>query len=180
MATDKSVVPATRQDMFTALRDRFLLEHGQAREELQKALIAEQQPLTDEWRAALRTLPQYCVECHKEHLPSASCVPCEFSLGFLHAPMPEGIYFNYRGWRWTPPFICMGCGVEVCHQQWAFSRSCGPCDVSNSRTRRLLYRKCFVGPHEKLSTWSAEQGDIPEDHFVDPKDRMNYPCQAMK
>lgn len=120
-------------------------------------------------------LSQYCLEHHKEHQPTEMCVPCEFNANFLHSPMPEDIYIDHRGWRWTPPFICMGCGIEVCYRQWAFSRSCGACDLSNSTTRRLLLHKCFAGPHKKLPTWDEKQHDIPENHFVNPIDRMKYP-----
>ena len=162
-------------EAFTVMRETFLAARRLSLEELQEALWSKQEPLSREWREAMMTLPQYCVDCHKEHLPTDKCVPCQFTHGFLHAPVPKDIYFDYRGWRWTPPFICMNCGIEVCHRQWAFSRSCGSCDVSKSLTARLVSGKCFVGPHEKLPTWSAEKHDIPEDHFVDPKNRAEYP-----
>jgi hypothetical protein len=164
-----------RKDAFAEMREEFILARGLTHKQLQEALAAKTAPLVQEWREALSKLPAYCIDCHKEHLPSLKCAACKFCKGFLHAPMPEGIYFDFRGWRWTPPFICMGCGIEVCYTQWAFSRSCGSCDVRESLTRRLLYRQCFAGAHEKLPTWNVENYDIPEEHFVDPKTRMMHP-----
>jgi hypothetical protein len=61
---------------------------------------------------------------------------------------PEGIFFIYKGWRFTPPFHCMYCGVEVGYKQWAFSRSCGGCDVGNSNTAKLHLHQWTAGPHE--------------------------------
>jgi hypothetical protein len=117
-------------------------------------------------------LEYYCVECKTEHRPTPEHPLCAFG-PFLHKPQPPDIHFIYRGWKFTPPFICMCCGIEVCFRQWAFSRSCGSCDVSNSRTRRLLYRQCFAGPHELVD--SKAEGFIPADHFIDPADREKYP-----
>lgn len=169
---------AMRANAFKGMRDEFIALRGISCEQLQRSLIAKEQPLTEEWHQALSALPQWCIDCKREHMPTATCVPCTFDAGFLHAPMPKDIYFDYRGWRWTPPFICMGCGIEVCYRQWQFSRSCGACDVSESRTRKLLSGRCFAGPHDKLSSWSAVKHDIPEDHFVDPKDRMKWKARA--
>lgn len=86
------------------------------------------------------------------------------------------LYIDFRGWRFRPPFICMGCGVPVDIQQWAFSRSCGPCDVSHSRTRRVLYR-CFSGPRELIDP--NDPLLIPPDKFIDPKNREQYPIGGM-
>lgn len=92
-------------------------------------------------------------------------------------------HLDFRGWRFYSPFYCMGCGIAVDARQWAFSRSCGPCDVSYSRTRRLLYGKCFAGRRELLTLCENanpddERGFIPEDHFVDPSEREKYPVMV--
>jgi hypothetical protein len=115
----------------------------------------------------------YCADCHGYHLPTTEHPACRFCRFSIHKPPPEDICFDYRGWIFTPPFICMGCGIETCYRQWAFSRSCGPCDVSNSTTRRLLIGKCFAGPH-RLSS-DRTDAFIPADHFVDPSEREKYP-----
>lgn len=81
-------------------------------------------------------------------------------------------FLDFRGWRFFAPFICMGCGVVVDARQWAFSRSCSACDVSRSRTRRLLYHRCFAGKRERLP--ASDRFDIPESDFVDPKDRDKH------
>lgn len=166
---------------FDELRAEFVVKHGLVADKLCELLRDQDSDIAKKWRAHLANKStQYCIDCHKYHKPTATCVPCEFSPGFLHRPMPKEIYFNYRGWKFTPPFICMGCGIEVCHNQWAFSRSCGPCDVSDSITRRVLYGQCFAGPHEKLPTWDTDNYDISEDHFLDPEDREKFPVMRQQ
>lgn len=85
------------------------------------------------------------------------------------------IYIDFKGWRWTAPFICMGCGIETSPQQWAFSRSCGGCDVSHSHTRRLSVfdRRLFAGPHELIDS-KADLFLEPE-RFIDPAEREKFP-----
>jgi len=81
-----------------------------------------------------------------------------------HEPFPVGAYFDYKGYRFTPPFHCMYCGVEVCHRQWAFSRSCGGCDVGNSHTAKLRYYQWTAGPHELIDAKATPI--LSADHFV--------------
>ena len=119
--------------------------------------------------------PPWCLSCEKRHEQTPECVPCEFNPSYLHNLIPRDFFIDYRGWRWFPPFTCMGCGISVCYIQWAFSRSCGGCDISDSRTIRLRYLKCFAGSHEKLPTWDESKGDIREENFVKPKERESYP-----
>jgi hypothetical protein len=101
---------------------------------------------------------------------------CPHCLG-EHELVPEGAYFDFKGWRFTPPFICMGCGIETCYKQWAFSRSCGSCDVSHSPTRRLQYGACFVGPHTQIQfpIDPRDPGALLEGNMLDPADREKYP-----
>jgi hypothetical protein len=115
----------------------------------------------------------WCGTCVGYHPPTEEHPRCKLCHS-MHAPMPEGIYFDYRGWKFTPPFICMGCGMEVCFRQWAYSRLCGPCDNGKSKTRRLTGGQCFVGPHVKLPTWDAAQHDLEESGFIDPVNRERY------
>jgi Zn finger protein HypA/HybF involved in hydrogenase expression len=119
----------------------------------------------------------WCGDCLGYHPPTVEHPSCSLCYS-VHIPMLPDIHFNYRGWKFTPPFICMGCGIEVCFRQWAYSRSCGACDVSNSKTYRAPSSKCFAGAHELLPTWSAAEHDIPEDHFLDPKDRDKFPVRS--
>jgi hypothetical protein len=93
-----------------------------------------------------------------------------------HGTAPEGIYIDFRGYRWTPPFICMRCGIEVCHQQWAFSRTCGACDVGNSHTARLRYG-IFAGPHTQIQfpIDPRDPGALMEGDMIDPAEREKYP-----
>lgn len=37
--------------------------------------------------------------------------------------------FDYEGYRFPAPFRCMCCGVETSPEQWAYGRTCGPCDT---------------------------------------------------
>jgi hypothetical protein len=161
---------------FEKFRADFLIVHHLSDAELTHKLIKNGDgKLAKAWRAGLmQSTPRFCSTCGRYHRPTSEH-PYHELCGGLHAPMPADIYFDYRGWRFTPPFICMGCGVEVCFRQWAFSRCCGPCDISGSRTRRVLYGKCFAGPHYLLIGWSAQEHDIPEHHFIDPSERERYP-----
>lgn len=77
---------------------------------------------------------------------------------------PEGIFFIYKGWKFTPPFHCMYCGIVVDHKQWAFSRSCGGCDVSNSHTAKLRFFQWTAGPHEVHDR--TDSHFLPEEQFV--------------
>lgn len=52
-----------------------------------------------------------------------------------------GIY--HRGYRFWPPYACGRCGEPISAHQFAFSRSCGGCDVGQSHTARLF----FGDPH---------------------------------
>lgn len=165
------------EGLFEAIRTSFCKQHGISTATLSKRLAADQDDQFNlEWRAFLsNNMDCYCSDCHGYHKPTAEHPACRFCRpGFVHAPMPLDIYFHHRGWKFTPPFICMGCGIEVCYRQWAFSRSCGSCDVSGSRTRRAPFGRCFAGPHERLESWNEKDHDIPEDHFIAPKDTDNY------
>lgn len=58
-----------------------------------------------------------------------------------------GLY--HRGWRFWPPYGCGRCGRRVTAYQFAFSRSCGGCDLGESRTARLHIcdpRWFIIGP----------------------------------
>jgi len=92
----------------------------------------------------------------------------------LH-PADTDLYIDYKGWRFRPPFHCMYCGVEVDPLQWAFSRSCAGCDVSESRTARLsIYDpRIFAGPHELIDPHDAYF--LNEDRFLSPTDAEKYP-----
>ena len=83
------------------------------------------------------------------------------------------VYVDHRGWRFRPPFHCFLCGIRVSLRQFCFSRSCGGCDVSHSRTARLnpMSHRVFAGPHERLDVKGLH--DInPE--WLDPADRDSY------
>lgn len=46
-----------------------------------------------------------------------------------------GLY--HRGYRFWPPYACGRCGEPIGAYQFAFARSCGACDRSESPTARL-------------------------------------------
>lgn len=105
----------------------------------------------------MNALKPYCVNCHEEHESTAACVVCEFDIGFLHEPMPEDIYFDFKGWRFRPPFLCINCGRTICFRQWAFCRGCGRCDVGKG-PQSIGW---FAGPHELI--------DPNADYFLKPE-----------
>jgi hypothetical protein len=163
---------------FEAIRAQFLAKHA-----LPEDFLFHKDPaLLVLWQEEYRNHGErWCGSCRGYHTPTAEH-PHHALCDSLHAPMPDGFHFDYRGWKFTPPFICMACGIEICFRQWAFSRTCGPCDVSDSKTRRLLYLKCFAGPHEKLPTWKSDgpHRNIQERDFIDPAKRLNYPLMRMR
>jgi hypothetical protein len=85
------------------------------------------------------------------------------------------LYFDYKGWRFRPPFHCMYCGIEVSVRQWAFSRSCGGCDVSPSYTARLPFVSyyIFAGPHELIDP--NDPYFLEEARFLSPEDAEKHP-----
>jgi hypothetical protein len=89
--------------------------------------------------------------------------------------MTDDLYIDYKGWRWTAPFACIRCGVEVSPEQWAFSRSCGSCDCGVSPTARLRITdpRLFAGPHELFDPFDSHF--LTADRFLDPADREKYP-----
>lgn len=117
----------------------------------------------------------WCTTCKRSHEPTEEHPICDADNGInhLHAKPPKDLFIDFRGWRWTAPFICFYCGIEVCFLQWAFSRSCGGCDVSNSHTARLRFHQCFAGPHELRD--KDDSLFIPEDRMVDPGERDKHP-----
>ena len=85
------------------------------------------------------------------------------------------LYIDYKGWRWTAPFACMRCGIEVNAEQWAFSRSCGGCDIGKSPTARLSIfdPRLFAGPHELVDPEHSHF--LEEDRFLSPDDAEKFP-----
>jgi hypothetical protein len=77
---------------------------------------------------------------------------------------PDGIFFIFKGWKFTPPFHCIYCGVQVDYRQWAFSRSCGGCDVSDSHTAKLHLHQWTAGPHELVDP--NDSHFMKKDNFV--------------
>lgn len=168
--------PPEHAPMFEAIREPFCRERGINPEQLPLSLKRyPHSPLAIAWRSHLDAhMVTFCLSCNGWHLPTQEHPRCRLCTG-LHEQMRPDLFIDFRGWRFTSPFICMGCGIEVCFRQWAFSRSCGPCDLSTSHTRRLWRRQCFAGPHEKLSTWGDDRLDLVDDNFVDPTKRNQFP-----
>lgn len=119
----------------------------------------------------------WCTTCKQSHSPSDNHPLCATGELHLHLPFPKDLYIDFKGWRFTAPFHCMGCGVIVCPLQWAFSRSCGGCDVSHSHTRRISVfdRRFFSGPAEPIDIKDTYFFD--ENQFIDPADAEAYPIK---
>src|SRR5271168_4478173 len=91
----------------------------------------------------------WCSDCKSTHTPTEEHPICDAEkYPHLHQKPPSDIFFIYKGWKFTAPFHCMYCGIEVCYKQWAFGRACGGCDVGNSHTAKLHYFQWTAGPHE--------------------------------
>lgn len=123
----------------------------------------------------------WCSTCKAKHKPTEEhpiCPSDEFA--HLHAKFPQDLYIEFKGWRFRAPFHCMRCGVEVCPHQWAFSRSCGGCDVSDSHTARLSIfdGRLFAGPKELIDR--SDPHFLTEDRFLPVSDAEKYPVRNPK
>ena len=95
----------------------------------------------------------FCLTCRGYHPPTTEHPACDLcGANGCHAPFPVEAYFDFKGWRFRPPFHCMCCGKMVCFEQWAFGRSCGTCDTGRCNTDNLHPRthKVFCGPNTEL------------------------------
>jgi hypothetical protein len=120
----------------------------------------------------------WCSTCKTKHKPSEAHPICPSDdFPHLHAKFPTDLYIDFKGWRFRAPFHCMYCAVEVCPHQWAFSRSCGGCDVSNSHTARLSIfdGRIFSGPRELID--AKDSHFLTEERFLDPKDAEKFPVR---
>lgn len=77
----------------------------------------------------------------------------------MNKEAPDDVYMDFKGWRFRAPFRCMKCGCLVTARQWAFSRSCGPCDCGSAPTGRGV----FSGPRELVD--ANAQYFIPAERF---------------
>ena len=53
---------------------------------------------------------------------------CEGCGGF-HKPDPPNYLIGFKGHRYTPPFYCLCCGIQICARQFTYGRLCGYCDT---------------------------------------------------
>jgi hypothetical protein len=82
--------------------------------------------------------------------------------------MISNVFFDFKGWRFYPPFYCMCCGVEVSQEQWAFGRYCGVCDTGACRRGNLhtfSRRGVYYGNAELIDAIEAKE-------FMFTPDRM--------
>ena len=71
------------------------------------------------------------------------CLTC----GGTHEEDPDDSYVDYEGYRFKKPFRCMCCGKEICARQFAYGRSCGPCDMGACQTGNKAFRLSAVHEH---------------------------------
>ena len=84
----------------------------------------------------------------------------------------------HRGWRFFSPFYCFSCGALISLSQFLFARCCGSCDVSDSKTTRMLpYRTIFAGHCERLPNCGENPSDLVGLKILDPKTANNYPLR---
>jgi len=127
--------------------------------------------------AERRALP-YCATCKGYHAPTEEHPLCKLCVSNIaHEIPPQDLYFDFKGWRFRPPFHCMCCGMEICYTQWAFGRSCGTCDTGQCRTKHLhqFQDGVFCGPNtEPIDPKEAENS-----HFTPERMRMVPPAKPM-
>lgn len=134
--------------------------------------LAEQLALTEFW----------CHTCDGRHKPTREHPLCPAHRadkspfdGHLHAPPPADLYFDHRGWRFTAPFVCMGCGEEVCYIQWEHQRGC--CSTGHSQRQRLTNHLAFVGPHVRVPESERDSSDLRGDQLIDYARRDEFPVR---
>jgi len=158
--------------VFRAFRAGFALRHKMTLAELSDALASNSDPfLTKLWQSELLASAElWCGDCKAYHVPTAEHPRCALCVSAVHAPAPPDLYFDFKGWRFTAPFLCMNCGREICFRQWAFARGCGRCDVGDgpqsqgtfSGPRTLIDPNvdCFIAP-ERFMPAGAEPLPYP-------------------
>ena len=107
-------------------------------------------------------LEYWCCTCRTDHHPTSAHPLCPDSPTHLHVPIPPSVFMDHRGWRFFYPFYCFTCARRVCPRQFAFSRSCGGCDVSHSRTAVIspFAKKIFAGRHGRLLHPTPSRTDL--------------------
>ena len=115
----------------------------------------------------MKTTP-WCTVCNQNHEPNSDCVGVADQLtpGFLQLPMPSDLYFDFKGWRFKPPFHCMCCGKLIHWQQWSFGRSCGTCDTGKCGHTRHMPDAIYSGPAELIDKGEADKFRFVSDRFV--------------
>jgi len=48
------------------------------------------------------------------------------------------IWVDFKGRRYTTPFLCFCCGKAIDVQQFCFGRSCGQCDTGHCKCSTFL------------------------------------------
>lgn len=120
-------------------------------------------------QARLSGMELWCSTCKTKHLPTEAHPVCadEPQVPHLHKPFPQDMWLDHRGWRFFYPFYCFMCGRRVCPRQFAFSRSCGSCNLSTSTSWILgpMGRRIFAGKHMRLE--DRERADLAELNIID-------------
>ena len=70
---------------------------------------------------------------------------CNHCLGD-HEPDTDDVFVEARGVRFTRPFRCICCGVEICGEQFAWGRMCGVCDSGTCEYKPLSGQRALF-PH---------------------------------
>ena len=71
---------------------------------------------------------------------------CEHCWG-EHEPDLSDASLDFKGYRFTPPFLCMCCGRETCVRQWAWGRTCGLCDTGNCDQHSRGFKPEYAHEH---------------------------------
>ncbi len=78
------------------------------------------------------------------------------------------VWVDFRGHRYTPPWRCLCCGVEVSVEQFCYGRACGRCDTGACQTG-LTTHEPGHGRHDVILSapvidgkdWCAAEGCLP-------------------
>lgn len=70
------------------------------------------------------------------------CLGC----GGRHRPDPLEAYVDFKGHRFTAPFFCLCCGLQICLRQFCFGRACGVCDTGACERGNRAFRPEALHP----------------------------------
>ena len=77
--------------------------------------------------------------------------------GGSHEPDTSDMELIYGDWVFSPPFKCMCCGKDICARQFAWGRTCGPCDMGGCDPANQVYSPHYGHPRPPWRATNKER-----------------------